>query len=139
MTSAGLELQKALLAVLKADKTVEKLVGGRIYDRVPEKADFPYVTLGSSSIYDWSTATERGGEHLFTLHVWDRAGGRTTVFRIMDAIDRLLFEPELALADHRLVNLDLQYSQARAEDNRDGYLGILRYRAVTEETDVVSP
>lgn len=133
MTSAGLELQKALLAVLKADGALKKLINGRVYDRVPAKSDFPYVTLGSSNIYDWSTATERGSEHLFTLNIWNRASGRQSVFEIMNIIDRLLDEVVLTLAGHQVVNLALQYSQARAEDSRDGYLGILRYRAVTEE------
>ena len=133
MTSAGLELQKALLALLKADGALEKQIEGRIYDRVPDKAEFPYVTLGSSNIYDWSTGTERGSEHLFTLNIWSRASGRKSVFTIMNLIDRLLAQPQLTLVGHRLVNLALQFSQARAEDNRDGYLGVLRYRAVTEE------
>ena len=136
MTSAGLELQKALLALLKADGTLEKLIEGRVYDRVPEKAEFPYVTLGSSNIYDWSTGTERGSEHLFTLNIWNRASGRKSVFTIMNIIERLLDKSVLTLVGHRVVNLGLQYSQARAEDNRDGYLGILRYRAVTEELPV---
>lgn len=133
MTSAGLELQKALLACLKTDGALEKLVGGRVYDRVPQKAEFPYVTLGSSNIYDWSTATERGSEHLFTLHIWNRAGGRKSVFEIMNLIERRLAAAQLPMRSQRLVNLDIQYSQARAEDNQDGYIGTLRYRAVTEE------
>ena len=133
MTSAGLELQKALLALLRADGALEKLIEGRVYDRVPEKAVFPYVTLGASNIYDWSTGTERGSEHLFTLNIWNRASGRKSVFTIMNIIERLLDKSVLTLVGHRVANLALQYSQARAEDNRDGYLGVLRYRAVTEE------
>ena len=133
MTSAGLELQKALLGFLKSDASLAKLIDGRVYDRVPAKTAFPYVTLGSSNIYDWSTATEPGSEHLFTLNIWHRAGGRKHVLEIMNVIDRQLRQAVLTLAGHRLVNLDLQYSQARADDSRDGYLGILRYRAVTEE------
>lgn len=133
MKSAGLELQKALLACLKMDNELERLVGGRVYDRVPPKAVFPYVTLGSSGIYDWSTATERGSEHLFTLNIWNRASGRKAVFEIMTVIEHLLERSQLGLGGHRLINLSLQYSQARAEDSQDGYLGMLRYRAVTEE------
>ncbi|MEI4482313.1 MULTISPECIES: DUF3168 domain-containing protein [unclassified Phyllobacterium] len=133
MKSAGLELQKALLACLKIDGALERLIAGRVYDRVPLKAEFPYVTLGSSNIYDWSTATERGSEHLFTLNIWNRASGRKTVFEIMNVIEHLLERSQLVLSGHRLTNLNLQYSQARAEDAQDGYLGVLRYRAVTED------
>ncbi len=137
MTSAGLELQKAMLAALKADTSLEGLIEGRIYDRVPPKATYPYVTLGSSNTYDWSTATERGSEHLFTLNIWNRADGRKSVLRIMHAIEQLLAAAQLRLDGHRLINLVPQSSQARAEDSRDGYLGVLRYRVVTEE--IVSP
>ncbi|WP_027229953.1 DUF3168 domain-containing protein [Phyllobacterium sp. UNC302MFCol5.2] len=133
MTSAGLELQKAVLTLLKADPSLKSLINTRVYDRVPAQAEFPYVTLGASTTYDWSTASERGSEHIFTLNVWDRASGRKSVMQIMHAIDRLLTGTQLTLTGHRLINLIPQSLLARPEDNRDGYLGVLRYRAVTEE------
>jgi len=133
MTSAMLELQRSVLAVLKAGPALKELVDGRIYDRVPAGAEFPYVTLGGSTSYDWSTATERGSEHLLSLNVWDRAGGRKSVLEIMDLVDHLLLEGDFVLRGYRLINLVAQSSMARAEDSRDGYLGVLRYRIVTEE------
>ncbi len=43
--SAALALQEAMVARLKADAGVRALVGARVYDRVPEKAAFPYLVL----------------------------------------------------------------------------------------------
>jgi hypothetical protein len=47
---SSLDLQKAVVARLKADAGVTALVGQRIYDRVPPDAVFPYVSLGRSKL-----------------------------------------------------------------------------------------
>ncbi|GAB1581396.1 DUF3168 domain-containing protein [Phyllobacterium phragmitis] len=133
MTSANMELQKAVYLALSDDAAlVEKLGGANIYDHIPIAAAFPYVTFGQTTVYDWSTDSEVGDEHLFTVHVWARAGGRKQVLEIMDLIAIRMSQAVLALDGHRLVNMALQYSQARNDDERDGYHGLLRYRAVTE-------
>ena len=53
-----------------------RLVVPRVYDEVPLRAEFPYLTFGQTIERDWSTGTEPGQEHTFTLHVWSRARGR---------------------------------------------------------------
>ncbi|MCO4318345.1 DUF3168 domain-containing protein [Phyllobacterium sp. 21LDTY02-6] len=131
--SAGLALQAALLARLGGEPALAALVGGRIFDRVPPGAAFPHVALGPAAIYDCSTGTERGWEHLFTINVWQRALGRRSTYEIMAAIEAALAPARLDLGRYRLVTLDLQQLQARAEDGRDGYGGTMRYRAVTED------
>lgn len=74
MTAPAVELQKAIFAALKQDGPLTALLGGeKIFDQVPPKASFPYVTFGRTSLYDWSTGTESGTEQLFTLHVWSKA------------------------------------------------------------------
>lgn len=133
MTSASMELQKAVYLTLCDDAALRaKLGGAKIYDHIPVAASFPYVTFGQTAVYDWSTDTELGDEHLFTIHVWSRAGGRKQVLEIMDLISARLTLEALTLNHHRLVNLTLQFSQARNDDERDGYHGLLRYRAVSE-------
>ncbi|PRD51162.1 DUF3168 domain-containing protein [Phyllobacterium myrsinacearum] len=133
MTSAGLQLQKALLQALKADAGLNEWVNRRVFDHVPQQAEFPYVTFGTASTYDWSTSTERGGEHLLTLHVWTHRASRKTVFDIVDRIERLLLSAPLALEGHTLVSLRLEYTQTALADSRDSFAGIMRYRAVTED------
>ncbi|QND52397.1 DUF3168 domain-containing protein [Phyllobacterium sp. 628] len=139
MSSAGLQLQKALLKALKADAELNDWVDGRIYDHVPSRSEFPYITFGSATGYDWSTATERGSEHLMTLQVWSRGDFRKTVFEIMDRISRVLGIAPLKLDAHELINLNLEYTQAIAANSRDGYAGTMRYRAVTEEVSASAP
>ena len=77
MASAAAELQKAIHATLTGNGAVTDLLGGRrVYDFAPERARFPYVTIGRTSVYDWSTGDGNGSEHLVTLHVWSRARGK---------------------------------------------------------------
>jgi hypothetical protein len=133
MTSASLELQKAVFLTLSGDAALRaKLGGAKVYDHIPVAASFPYVTFGQTAVYDWSTGTELGDEHLFTIHAWSRAGGRKQLMEIMDLIAARMAIAALDLNGHRLVNLTLQYTQARNDDERDGYHGLMRYRAVTE-------
>jgi hypothetical protein len=84
MASASWALQQAIFAALTTDAPLNALLGGtRIYDDVPVRADFPYVTFAGSSERDWSTGGEDGREHILTLHVWSRAGGRKEAHEIM--------------------------------------------------------
>lgn len=133
MTSAGLQLQRALLQVLKADTVLNEWVNRRAFDHVPQQAEFPYITFGTARTYDWSTSTERGGEHLLTLHVWTHRAGRKIVLDIMDRIEQLLLSAPLPLEGHKLVSLHLECTQTALADNHGGFAGIMRYRAVTED------
>ncbi|MEZ5841429.1 MAG: DUF3168 domain-containing protein [Hyphomicrobiales bacterium] len=133
MPQAGWALQKGVFDKLAADAVVtERLGGARIYDDVPRKAEFPYVTFGQSTLYDWSTGTEDGAEHVLTLHVWSNGGGKRETFEIMDAVTASLSGQSLALSGHHLVSLRLEFAEARRDPDRLTYHGILRFRAVTE-------
>lgn len=128
------ELQKAVFATLTASPEIATALGGpgRLYDHVPPTAPFPYVTFGQTAVYDWSTSTEKGDEHLFTLHAWSKGRGKAEVSAILDAIRARLETAPPAPAGHHLVNLTLEYSEARHDEDLNGYHGLLRYRAVTE-------
>ncbi len=85
-----------------------------------------------SSSAAWSTGSEAGEEHILTLHVWSRAGGRQESYEIIEAIKGVLHDKALMLTDHDLVNLRHEFSEVRQDPDGDTYHGILRYRAVTE-------
>ncbi|KAB2910820.1 MAG: DUF3168 domain-containing protein [Hyphomicrobiaceae bacterium] len=133
MPSSSWALQQSVFARLSADATLLGLLGGaRIYDDVPQAADFPYLTFGQSTVRDWSTATEAGDEHILTLHVWSQAKGRREAHEIMGAVRTALHDQGLSLAGHRLVNMRHEFSEARRDPDGETYHGIVRYRAVTE-------
>ena len=56
MTSAGWDLQTTAYAALAADGPLVALLGGeRLYDHVPQNAEFPYVVIDQMQVRDWST------------------------------------------------------------------------------------
>lgn len=139
MSSAPLELQRAVQARLIGDPTLTALLGGmaRVYDHAPADVPFPYISHGRTSVHDWSTATERGDEHLFTLNVWSKARGRAEALLIMRRLRALLDDEPLSLASHHLVSLELEFREVRYDDDLSVYHGLMRFRALTEE--IVAP
>jgi Protein of unknown function (DUF3168) len=133
MTTATWHLQTAIYSALSADATLTGLLGGtKVFDDVPRGTEFPYVTIGQSRVRDWSTGTDRGDEHIVTLHVWSRDNGRKSVEAIIDAIAAGLHDQPLAVTGHRLINLRRELSDIRRESDGETYHGIVRFRAVTE-------
>jgi hypothetical protein len=133
MTAPAAELQKAIFAALSGSAALVAALGGpHVFDHAPANAAFPYITFGRTSIYDWSTGTESGTEQLFTLHVWSKAKGKKEAIEIMDEARAALHDQALPLDGQALVNLRLEFSEVRFDDDLSVYHGLLRFRAVTE-------
>ena len=133
MTAPAAEVQKAIHAALSGDAGVLALLGGaRVYDHAPPNVPFPYITFGRTSIYDWSTGTESGTEQLLTLHVWSKGKGKKEAHALVDAVGERLNDADLALDGHTLVNLRLEFSEVRFDEDQSVHHGLLRFRAVTE-------
>lgn len=133
MPSSSWALQQALYAAVTGSASLAALIGPpRVYDDVPQGTPFPYLTLGQSTLRDWSTGTDDAEEHILTLHVWSRAGGRKVMHEVMDALRATLHDQPLALSGHRLVNIRHEISEARRDPDGKTYHGIVRFRAVTE-------
>jgi hypothetical protein len=136
---ASWALQRSLRQALAGSSDLTTLLGGaRIYDDAPQGAAFPFIILGQSVVRDWSTGTEDGAEHDLTLHVWSRAGGKKQVHEIIESIRAVLHDQPLVLADHYLINLRHEFSEARLDPDGDTFHGIVRYRAVTEPEHAVA-
>ena len=131
---AAAELQKAILAALLDNgELVDRLGGAKVFDHAPAAVAFPYVTFGRTNVADWSTATEAGHEHLFTLHVWSKAKGKAETLAVMEMVRLELHDAELVLDGSVLVNLRCGHADVRYDDDHSVYHGLLRFRAVTEE------
>ena len=93
--STGWSLQ---CGIYQALANSSQLGGTHIYDDPPQAASYPFISLGKSLLLrDWSTGTEDGAEHLLTLHVWSRAGGKKQVHDIIEAIKSTLHNQPLSL------------------------------------------
>ena len=134
MSSAALELQKAVHAALAGSVALAAALGGavRIHDHAPASVAFPYLTFGRLETSDWSTATEDGGEHVFTIHAWSKARGKAQVLAIIEAVRGMLHDAAPAVSGHHLVNLRLEFEDVRFDDDIAVYHGLMQFRAVTE-------
>ena len=133
MTAAAVELQKAVFAALSGDGALVAALGGpRIHDHAPANVPFPYLTFGRSAVYDWSTSSEDGAEHLFTIHVWSKARGRSQAAQIAEIVHGVLHDADLALTGHVLVNLREEFREIRFDDDHDVHHATVRFRAVIE-------
>lgn len=133
MTSVSFELQKAMFETLTANSALTALLGGsRIYNDVPRGAALPYVTIGESTLRDWSTGSEDGHEHLLTVLVWSRANGEREVHQILTSVEAALDDAPLTVAGARLVNLRHEFSEVRRDADGETSRGLVRFRAVTE-------
>ena len=127
--SAARELMAAVQAALAGHADLAGLVGGRIYDRVPDRPAFPYLTYGGlrSRALDGEGLTE----HALTLSAWSRGRGRGEAQAIVAAVAAALAEPPDIAGDHRLVSL--RAVAAASEGGRDEVeSATITLRAVTE-------
>lgn len=133
MAAATIELQKAVFTALSGDAALIAALGGaRIHDHAPAHVPFPYITFGRSASSDWSTASEDGAEHFFTIHVWSKEKGKTQAAAIMEMVRALLHDAALTLPGHVLVNLRQEFGEIRFDDDHDVHHGTMQFRAVTE-------
>lgn len=133
MGNASWALQQAIFGNLTSDATLVSLLGdARVWDAVPTRAEFPYITFAQTTERDWSTGSEDGAEHVVSLHVWSRGAGRKEALAIMERLKALLHDAALTLTGHRLVNLRHEGSEVRRDPDGETYHGIVRLRAVTE-------
>ncbi|MCF6110164.1 MULTISPECIES: DUF3168 domain-containing protein [Mesorhizobium] len=134
MTAPAAALQKALFQALDADGSLSAALGGaKLFDHVPENIPFPYVTFGRTSVYDWVTGRKKDAEQLFTLHFWSKSEARKEMLDVMDMVSARLQDAALALDEHHRVNLRLEFTEVRYDEDLSACHGLLRFRAVTEE------
>ena len=132
MTSVqGQTLRKSINQALKASSDLAAVLGGvRIYDRPPEPAGFPFITLGQSALRDFSASSEDGADQRLTVHVWSPFGGKKHMQDIIKAVRTSLSDWPLATGRDR-ITLNHEFSEARLDPEGDSFHGIVRYRAST--------
>lgn len=132
---ALLAVRQALVARLRADPDLVALLGGaRVFDHVPEREAFPYVSFEAEAA-EWDTGqTEFGKEIMIDVNAWSRKEGRRECEIILHAVERSLRDMAPAvLTDHRLVNMTFEMADVLREEGGQTYFGYARFRAVTEE------
>lgn len=125
----GSQLQKAIYAALVAGPGV---AGGRIYDRVPEKPVFPYVTIGDDQVLDDGNTCEDGWEVASNVHVWSRPaeGSKVEVKDLAAAIVPRLAVTTLDVSGFRLIAAQLETSRVFRDPDGITEHAVLTFRHV---------
>ena len=131
-TAPDLELQGLIVQTLKADADVNALVQGRIFDRVPEKELFPYVSYAGDYEIEADADCIYGSDLFVQLDAWSRQVGFPEVKRICHAVRDALHDKELSLAENAMVLIQCQ--QIRIVRDPDGLTnhGIVEVNAFVE-------
>ena len=124
-------LQIAIYQYLKSDSVLSGLVGD-IYDRVPQNAVFPYITIGDISSKDWSGKTFTGGEYSVKIHVWSREGGRKQAAGIMGRLYNLLHQGSFSVSGHTLVLSQFTSNDIKLRDDGWTYEGVMIFRMILQ-------
>ena len=131
--SSIIDLRKAVRAALIADASLSSMLGGaRVYDEAPRGTEPPYVTFGDARSRDWSTASDRGAEHILVIDVWSVQRGQREALAISARVQDLLDDASLTLDSHNLVSLRFTRLDARRENQGRFTRASLAFRAVTE-------
>lgn len=139
---ASYELILAAINRLRATAAVTALVGTRIYDRVPEKANgtpdvvFPYVSMGpSTSIPDDFDCLD-GEEITIQFDVWTsgagEAFGSVQCRKITGAMKRALHDVDLTLPVNALVTLQHEITRVMRDPNPAITHGVIQFTATVE-------
>lgn len=127
MSDPTLALQKALY---------ERLTGALscpVFDSVPDKQPYPYVTLDREFSSNTSPLTGRERENrLFYLSVWSNYAGQAEVKRIMIEIRTALNEKPLPLENGRAVSVRVTRCESTREPDGKTYMGSVTLRIITQ-------
>jgi hypothetical protein len=130
--SHELALQKALIAHLKGDASLDALLGGRVWDAAPTNPDSPHLLIGRGE--SRPVRADGGGvEHVLTLTGVSRFRGTEEAKAVLAAARARLSDAVLEADGVRTANLRVAYADVfRSADGARTY-AVLRVRAVTEE------
>jgi len=134
-TDSALEVQKAIVATVIADATVNGLVSGRIYDEPPQDVAFPYIQFVS---FDGSPDVETDGgegfEVICRVDVWSRSRGGVEAATIGAALVDLFnnIDGTLTLDSKTVVMARLISASRRRDADRVTTQLIQRWQFITD-------
>lgn len=135
MIAHELALQKALIAHLRRDATVQALLGppARIWDAPPDQPGFPHLLIGRSE--SRPVRADGGGvEHALTLTVVSRFRGTEEAKAVLAAVRLRLANAVVEADGVRTVSLGVAFADVFSGADGARTFAVLRVRAVTEET-----
>lgn len=131
--AAAAPIQRAMYAVAVADQTLSDLVGGRVFDEVPEKPALPFVVLGDAEETPSNTHDCFGSSTVVTFHVWSDYRGTLEGNTIAGRLIELFDHQPLTVDGHTVIVVRHKANQPmRDSDPRIRHVPV-RMQVVTEQ------
>lgn len=132
--SASAALQTAIFDALVADASVHGFVADRIYDNVPARSRFPYVSFGPSQEIEDDEECIDGEEHYFQIDVWDQSQARLAPAKLIcGAVKAALHRAPLTLPDpYALVFIRVDETRTMLDPDGKTSHGMVMVRAALE-------
>lgn len=129
MSDPSLPLQGAYVARLKSQVSE---IAGRVYDRIPPTATFPYFQIGDIQTVSDGAGCLDATEVYVTLHIWSRAVGQVESRRLAAAARTALHGWLPTLEGFRVV--EHEHRDTRTLDDPDGITShaVLTFRALID-------
>lgn len=127
-------LQFAVHAKLKADAALIALIGGRVFDQVPDDVGFPYISYGPTTGTPNEADCFEGEDIAFQIDIWSRQSSRAEAARIGAAVKMALHRKDLTITDGDVVLVRATFSQIIEDPDGRTFHGMLRFEAMTEVT-----
>lgn len=136
-------LQRAMVAMMKADISLKALLGGveAVYDQAKEGTPQPYVDVGDNLSTSANDLTSFGRETSQTLHIWTRARsmkpGDDIAARVVAIFDHQHRAVTAKLAElgepHKVVSIRSEFDQALTDPDPELRHHVVRFRVETEQ------
>lgn len=136
MADPSLAVQGAIYAALGGASGFT--IGGspgttvKVYDKVPQGAAYPYVTLDSQFVNDADFLASRMDERFFYLNVWSTYSGQAQVLQIMAEIDARLHNKRLSLATGTMVICRVKRKRTNREPDGETFMSQVTLRILTQ-------
>lgn len=127
-----LELQRTIVAELKAAPALAALVADRVYDRPPQGVAFPYVSIGPFQQISDDADCLAAFEVFVDVHCWSRAYGSVECKQMTSAVVGALHEADLTLNGATLVEMRHRSTQEITDRDGETTHGISTFRALID-------
>lgn len=100
-----LELQGAIISKLRSTTAVTSICGQRSYDKPPDPAQYPFVSLGPTQDLSIDADCIDASEITVQIDVWSDAFGTPEARRLARAVRNALHNVDLTLTTNGFVSL----------------------------------
>lgn len=140
MSDPALAVQNAMEAALQSSTDLTTAMGlqsVRVYPLAPpDRASFPYLTIGEDQVVADETECSAGSEVFTTVHVWSRtddsiSGSRAQAKRIAAAV-RVAINRSLDIAGFDLVECEFRQTRHLTDPDRRTAHAVVEHRLLVE-------